>query len=106
MHRHLKGGCSQVGSVFSQATSDGIRGNGLKLYQGKFVLDIRKKFFTRKSSVNHWNKLPRLFGRLKKRWMNQYVYACSSKEEKKKEEKPPTSLVMTVSLGFADVMPQ
>lgn len=31
------------------------------------------------------------------------AYKWTSKDEKK-EEKPPTSLIMTVSLGFADVM--
>lgn len=46
------------GGFFSLATRDRRRGKSLKLCQGTFRLDTRKKFFT-ESITKHWNSLSR-----------------------------------------------
>ncbi|KFV20610.1 hypothetical protein N340_11933, partial [Tauraco erythrolophus] len=57
--QYLKGAYKKDGEgLFTRACTDKTRGNVFKLKEGRFRLDIRKKFFTQRA-VRHWNRLPR-----------------------------------------------
>jgi len=57
--QYLTGASRKDGeNLFSRACCDRTRSNGFKLRKGRFRLDIRKKFFTRRA-VKHWHRLPR-----------------------------------------------
>jgi len=57
--QYLKGAYKKAGEeLFTRACHDSTRGNGFKLKEGRFRLDMRKKFFTMRV-VRHWHRLPR-----------------------------------------------
>ena len=57
--QYLKGDYRKDGgNLFSKACCDRTRGNGFKLKEGRFRLDIRKEFFTMRV-VKHRHRLPR-----------------------------------------------
>jgi len=57
--QYLKGAYRKDGDrIFSKACYDRTRSNGFKIREGRFRLDVRKKFFTMRV-VKHWRRLPR-----------------------------------------------
>ena len=57
--QYLKGAYKQEGGqLFERVGNSRTKGNGFKLKEGKFRLDIRGKFFTMRL-VRSWSRLPR-----------------------------------------------
>jgi len=58
-YKYLQGGGQEDGArLFSVVPSDRTRGNGHKLKQSKFQLNMRKNFFPLRVT-EHWPRLPR-----------------------------------------------
>jgi len=57
--QYLKGDYKQEGNqIFTSVDSDRTRGNGFKLEEGRFRLDVIGEFFTKKAA-RCWNSCPK-----------------------------------------------
>jgi len=57
--QYLKGSSEKIGEgLFTRACRDRTRSNDIKLKEGRFRSDIRKKFCTMRV-VRHWKRFPR-----------------------------------------------
>ncbi|KAJ7423132.1 hypothetical protein WISP_35038 [Willisornis vidua] len=92
LYNSMTEGCGQVGvGLCFHIISARIRGNGLKLHQGRFSLDMRKNFFTERV-VRHWKELPR-----------EVVESSSLEVSKERLDMALSALVDKVGIGLTDI---
>jgi len=59
--QYLKGAYKKHGeNLFSKVCCDRTRSNGFKLREGRFRLEIKRKFFAMRV-VKHWTRLPKMW---------------------------------------------